>query len=77
MQKYVVLPQIAEHLISAKASAWLKREREVVQAGEPLVEVEADKGECRDRRACDGRPTTNSCGRRGDGSDWRGPRDHC
>jgi pyruvate dehydrogenase E2 component (dihydrolipoamide acetyltransferase) len=43
MQKHVVLPQMAEYLTSAKISAWLKREGETVQAGEPLVEVEADK----------------------------------
>ena len=37
------LPQLAESVTSVTIGAWLKREGDRVEAGEPLVEVETDK----------------------------------
>jgi pyruvate dehydrogenase E2 component (dihydrolipoamide acetyltransferase) len=37
------LPQLAESMTSGRVSAWLKREGDLVEAGEPIVEVETDK----------------------------------
>jgi len=37
------LPQLADEMSVAKVGAWLKREGDLVRAGEPIVEIETDK----------------------------------
>jgi len=39
----VRLPQLAESMKSAKLAVWLKREGDVISAGEPIAELETDK----------------------------------
>jgi pyruvate dehydrogenase E2 component (dihydrolipoamide acetyltransferase) len=39
----VRLPQLAESMTSARLAVWLKREGDVITAGEPIAELETDK----------------------------------
>ena len=39
----IVMPELAESMISAKVASWLKAEGDTVTAGQPIVEIETDK----------------------------------
>src|SRR5262245_63790692 len=43
MSVEIRLPQLADEMSVAKVGAWLKREGDLVRAGEPIVEIETDK----------------------------------
>jgi 2-oxoglutarate dehydrogenase E2 component (dihydrolipoamide succinyltransferase) len=39
----IVVPEVGESIVDARVSKWLKKEGDLVEAGEPLVELETDK----------------------------------
>jgi 2-oxoglutarate dehydrogenase E2 component (dihydrolipoamide succinyltransferase) len=39
----IVVPEVGESIVDARVARWLKKEGDVVSAGEPLVELETDK----------------------------------
>jgi len=43
MQTDIHLPQLAAGITAARLSAWLKRDGDRVEAGQPIVEFETDK----------------------------------
>jgi 2-oxoglutarate dehydrogenase E2 component (dihydrolipoamide succinyltransferase) len=43
MPANVVVPEVGESIVDARVAKWLKREGDVVNVGEPLVELETDK----------------------------------
>lgn len=43
MSANVVVPEVGESIVDARVAKWLKKEGDVVAAGDPLVELETDK----------------------------------
>jgi 2-oxoglutarate dehydrogenase E2 component (dihydrolipoamide succinyltransferase) len=43
MPANVVVPEVGESIVDARVAKWLKKEGDVVAAGDPLVELETDK----------------------------------
>ena len=43
MPANVVVPEVGESIVDARVAKWLKREGDVVNVGDPLVELETDK----------------------------------
>src|SRR5215472_9819241 len=43
MPANVVVPEVGESIVDARVAKWLKREGDIVNVGEPLVELETDK----------------------------------
>src|SRR5829696_9235450 len=43
MPSNVVVPEVGESIVDARVAKWLKKEGDVVNAGDPLVELETDK----------------------------------
>jgi 2-oxoglutarate dehydrogenase E2 component (dihydrolipoamide succinyltransferase) len=43
MPSDIVVPEVGESIVDARVSKWLRREGDVVAAGDPLVELETDK----------------------------------
>ena len=43
MSANVVVPEVGESIVDARVAKWLKKEGDVVNVGEPLVELETDK----------------------------------
>ncbi len=43
MSVQIVVPEVGESIVDARVARWLKKEGDVVAAGEPLVELETDK----------------------------------
>ncbi len=43
MEKQLSLPRLREEMTSGMLCAWLKEEGDLVEAGEPLYEIETDK----------------------------------
>src|SRR5215472_10326675 len=43
MPANVVVPEVGESIVDARVAKWLKKEGDVVNVGEPLVELETDK----------------------------------
>jgi len=43
MAANVVVPEVGESIVDARVAKWLKKEGDVVNVGEPLVELETDK----------------------------------
>ena len=39
----IVVPEVGESIVDARVAKWLRKEGEVVSAGDPLVELETDK----------------------------------
>ena len=44
MAKEIIMPQIAQDMEVGVVVQWLKKENDPVEKGEPVCEVEADKG---------------------------------
>src|SRR5262252_465222 len=43
MPANVVVPEVGESIVDARVAKWLKKEGDVVNVGDPLVELETDK----------------------------------
>ena len=43
MPANIVVPEVGESIVDARVAKWLKKEGDVVSAGDPLVELETDK----------------------------------
>jgi 2-oxoglutarate dehydrogenase E2 component (dihydrolipoamide succinyltransferase) len=43
MSANIVVPEVGESIVDARVAKWLKKEGDVVAAGDPLVELETDK----------------------------------
>src|SRR5919197_4067988 len=43
MSANIVVPEVGESIVDARVAKWLKKEGDVVSAGDPLVELETDK----------------------------------
>jgi 2-oxoglutarate dehydrogenase E2 component (dihydrolipoamide succinyltransferase) len=43
MPSNIVVPEVGESIVDARVAKWLRREGDVVSAGDPLVELETDK----------------------------------
>jgi 2-oxoglutarate dehydrogenase E2 component (dihydrolipoamide succinyltransferase) len=43
MSTNILVPEVGESIVDARVAKWLKKEGDVVAAGEPLVELETDK----------------------------------
>jgi 2-oxoglutarate dehydrogenase E2 component (dihydrolipoamide succinyltransferase) len=43
MPANIVVPEVGESIVDARVSKWLRKEGDVVSAGDPLVELETDK----------------------------------
>ena len=43
MPANIVVPEVGESIVDARVAKWLRKEGEVVSAGDPLVELETDK----------------------------------
>jgi 2-oxoglutarate dehydrogenase E2 component (dihydrolipoamide succinyltransferase) len=43
MSANIVVPEVGESIVDARVAKWLRKEGEVVSAGDPLVELETDK----------------------------------
>jgi 2-oxoglutarate dehydrogenase E2 component (dihydrolipoamide succinyltransferase) len=43
MSSNIVVPEVGESIVDARVAKWLKKEGDVVAAGDPLVELETDK----------------------------------
>ena len=43
MPANIVVPEVGESIVDARVAKWLRREGDVVSAGDPLVELETDK----------------------------------
>ena len=43
MPSNIVVPEVGESIVDARVAKWLRKEGEVVAAGDPLVELETDK----------------------------------
>ena len=43
MEKQLAMPKLREEMTKGVLCAWLKEEGEIVEAGEPLYEIETDK----------------------------------
>src|SRR6478736_4161724 len=43
MSANVVVPEVGESIVDARVAKWLKKEGDVVNVGDPLVELETDK----------------------------------
>ena len=43
MPSNIVVPEVGESIVDARVARWLRKEGEVVAAGDPLVELETDK----------------------------------
>src|SRR5688572_20575344 len=43
MPANVVVPEVGESIVDARVARWLKKEGDVVNVGDPLVELETDK----------------------------------
>jgi 2-oxoglutarate dehydrogenase E2 component (dihydrolipoamide succinyltransferase) len=43
MPSNIVVPEVGESIVDARVAKWLRKEGEVVSAGDPLVELETDK----------------------------------
>src|SRR5437762_3230900 len=43
MPANVVVPEVGESIVDARVAKWLKKQGDVVSAGDPLVELETDK----------------------------------
>src|SRR5258708_31754235 len=43
MPANVIVPDVGESIVDARVAKWLKKEGDVVNVGDPLVEVETDK----------------------------------
>src|SRR5918996_4896111 len=39
----IVVPEVGESIVDARVARWLRKEGDVVAAGDPLVELETDK----------------------------------
>ena len=39
----IVVPEVGESIVDARVAKWLRKEGDVVSAGDPLVELETDK----------------------------------
>ena len=39
----IVVPEVGESIVDARVAKWLRKEGDVVAAGDPLVELETDK----------------------------------
>ena len=57
MPSNIVVPEVGESIVDARVAKWLRKEGDVVAAGDPLVELETDKIDlevARRRLACSG-----------------------
>src|SRR5919108_4698488 len=43
MPSNIVVPEVGESIVDARVAKWLRKEGDVVSAGDPLVELETDK----------------------------------
>ena len=43
MPANIVVPEVGESIVDARVAKWLRKEGDVVSAGDPLVELETDK----------------------------------
>src|SRR5687767_6519773 len=43
MSVNIVVPEVGESIVDARIAKWLRKEGDVVSAGDPLVELETDK----------------------------------
>src|ERR671922_1892570 len=43
MPSNIVVPEVGESIVDARVAKWLRKEGDVVAAGDPLVELETDK----------------------------------
>src|SRR5262245_33403349 len=43
MPANIVVPEVGESIVDARIAKWLRKEGDVVSAGDPLVELETDK----------------------------------
>src|SRR5688500_16407492 len=43
MPSNIVVPEVGESIVDARIAKWLRKEGDVVSAGDPLVELETDK----------------------------------
>src|SRR5918995_3570714 len=43
MPANIVVPEVGESIVDARVAKWLRKEGDVVAAGDPLVELETDK----------------------------------
>src|SRR4051812_33220836 len=43
MPANIVVPEVGESIVDARVAKWLKKQGDVVSAGDPLVELETDK----------------------------------
>src|SRR6478672_8184104 len=43
MSANIVVPEVGESIVDARVAKWLKKEGDLVAAGDPLVELETDK----------------------------------
>src|SRR5919197_3780004 len=43
MSANIVVPEVGESIVDARVAKWLKKEGDLVSAGDPLVELETDK----------------------------------
>src|SRR5690242_18901419 len=43
MSSNIVVPEVGESIVDARVAKWLRKEGDVVSAGDPLVELETDK----------------------------------
>jgi 2-oxoglutarate dehydrogenase E2 component (dihydrolipoamide succinyltransferase) len=50
MPANIVVPEVGESIVDARVAKWLRKEGDVVSAGDPLVELETDKVDSRSAR---------------------------
>ena len=50
MPANIVVPEVGESIVDARVAKWLRKEGDVVSAGDPLVELETDKIDSRSAR---------------------------
>src|SRR5688500_10565308 len=43
MPSNIVVPEVGESIVDARVAKWLRKEGDVVSAGDPIVELETDK----------------------------------
>ena len=43
MSANILVPEVGESIVDARVAKWLKKEGDLVAAGDPLVELETDK----------------------------------
>src|SRR5438874_1184936 len=56
MPANIVVPEVGESIVDARVAKWLKKQGDVVSAGDPLVELETDKIDRDVEQAAQGAP---------------------